>query len=226
MLLKALEEVALAPNAMMAAEMVVIRLTHVSDLPDPETLIRRLQSTQAPAAVGSAPAGSGPVHAPVMRAQVTQGGQVLALNTAPVLATFDAVVALIRDKRDEVLRYEVETHLRLVRYSPGRIEFEPGPRAAPDLAARLGQRLQGWTGNRWAVSVVSGGGAATIAEVQDRGRRAAEAEALQVPLVQAVLAAFPGAKITEIRSAAALTATAAVEALPEVEDEWDPFEDD
>jgi DNA polymerase-3 subunit gamma/tau len=36
MLLKALEEVAIAPNAMMAAEMAVIRLTHVADLPPPE----------------------------------------------------------------------------------------------------------------------------------------------------------------------------------------------
>ncbi|KGB80386.1 DNA polymerase III subunits gamma and tau, partial [Rhodovulum sp. NI22] len=40
MLLKALEEVAQAPNAMMAAEMAVIRLTHVSTLPAPEDLLR------------------------------------------------------------------------------------------------------------------------------------------------------------------------------------------
>ena len=230
MLLKALEEVALAPNAMMAAEMVVIRLTHVSDLPDPETLIKRLQAgqpTPAMAAQASTAAPQAPAHhSPVPRAQVTQTGQVLALQTAPVLATFEAVVALIREKRDMTLLVEVETNLRLVRYSPGRIEFEPGPRAARDLAARLGQRLQGWTNSRWAVSVVSGGGAATIAEVQDQGRRDAEAAALQSPLVQAVLAAFPGARISDIRSPEALTITAAAEALPEVEDEWDPFEDD
>jgi len=230
MLLKALEEVALAPNAMMAAEMVVIRLTHVSDLPDPETLIKRLQAgqpTPAMAAQASTAAPQAPAHhSPVPRAQVTQTGQVLALQTAPVLATFDAVVALIREKRDMTLLVEVETNLRLVRYSPGRIEFEPGPRAARDLAARMGQRLQGWTNSRWAVSVVSGGGAATLAEVQDQGHRAAEAAALQSPLVQAVLAAFPGARITDIRSPEALTLTAAAEALPEVEDEWDPFEDD
>ena len=35
MLLKALEEVATAPNAMMAAEMAIIRLTHVAELPTP-----------------------------------------------------------------------------------------------------------------------------------------------------------------------------------------------
>ncbi len=56
MLLKALEEVAAAPNAMMAAEMAVIRLTHVADLPSPEELIRKLQSTPPPSAP-SAPSG-------------------------------------------------------------------------------------------------------------------------------------------------------------------------
>ncbi|MCX7888672.1 MAG: DNA polymerase III subunit gamma/tau, partial [Rhodobacteraceae bacterium] len=52
MLLKALEEVAQAPNAMMAAEMAVIRLTHVADLPDPEQLLRRLSETPPAAASG------------------------------------------------------------------------------------------------------------------------------------------------------------------------------
>ncbi|MBT6526479.1 MAG: DNA polymerase III subunit gamma/tau, partial [Marinovum sp.] len=45
MLLKALDEVSQAPNAMMAAEMALIRLTHVADMPSPDELIRKLQST-------------------------------------------------------------------------------------------------------------------------------------------------------------------------------------
>ena len=69
------------------------------------------------------------------------------------------------------------------------------------------------------------GGAPTIAEERDRADREAKAEALQNPLVQAVLAAFPGAKVTEVRTPEALAAAAQAEALPEVEDEWDPFED-
>src|SRR6056297_458299 len=48
MLLKALDEVAEAPNAMMAAEMAIIRLTHVADLPTPEDLVKRLQDTPPP----------------------------------------------------------------------------------------------------------------------------------------------------------------------------------
>ncbi|WP_375259364.1 DNA polymerase III subunit gamma/tau, partial [Citreimonas sp.] len=48
MLLKAIEEVSRAPSAMMAAEMAVIRLTHVADLPSPEELIRKLGDTPPP----------------------------------------------------------------------------------------------------------------------------------------------------------------------------------
>ena len=124
MLLKALEEVAVAPNPMMAAEMAIIRLTHVADLPDPETLVRKLSDSPRPPSgggiPGGAPAGGGAVHsarlAPVqMPASPTRGPTMTA--TAPafaegqlqVYATFDQVVDLIRQKRDMLLLSEVET---------------------------------------------------------------------------------------------------------------------
>jgi len=237
MLLKALEEVTLAPNAMMAAEMAIIRLTHVADLPDPETLIRRLQSQPQPSAIATPATQRAPQTGPRMasapqvssQGSVTLQGAAIAVALAPDavghLATFDQVVALIREKRDMKLLVEVENSLRLVHYAPARIEFQPAADAAPDLAARLSQRLQSWTGTRWGVSVTGFGGAATIAETRDKDRLDAEADVTRLRLVQAVLAAFPGAKIAEIRTPSSLAANAAAEALPEVEDEWDPFED-
>jgi DNA polymerase-3 subunit gamma/tau len=142
--------------------------------------------------------------------------------------SFDAVVDLIRANRDVKLLVEVENHLRLARYSPGRIEFEPTPDAPRDLASRLAQRLQGWTGVRWGVSVVAEGGAPTIAEDRDAEFDAARAGAMADPLVQAVFAAFPGAKITAIRSlvdAAAEAPGPAPNAGEDGDDDWNPFED-
>ena len=138
---------------------------------------------------------------------------------------FDSVLDLIRANRDVKLLVEVEQGVRLVSYAPGRIEFQPSDRAAPDLAQRLGSRLQMWTGTRWGVSVVSDGGGATIAETREAESEALKAEAMQHPLTQAVLAAFPEAKITSIRTAEAAAAEAAQAALPEVDEEWDPFEE-
>ena len=238
MLLKSIEEVAIAPNAMMAAEMAVIRLTHIADLPDPEQLLRRL--ADGPGPVPTAPQGRGPAqsgttapHATPRAAtpsSQTGAGAATALALAPDLAlaryaTFPAVVELIRANRDVRLLVEVENNLRLVHYAPGRIEFEPTRDAPRDLAATLSQRLQSWTGTRWGVSVVSEGGGQTIAEVRDADHLAARAEAMHNPLVQAVFAAFPSAQIIAIRTPEDTRAEAAITALPEVEDEWDPFEE-
>ena len=127
------------------------------------------------------------------------------------------------------LLVDVENHLRLVRYSPGRIEFQPTADAPADLAQRLGARLQGWTGARWAVSVANADGAATIAEANALQYGAKEEKAFENSLVLAVLEAFPEARIAEIRSLTSPEDAAAADALPEVEDEvdpdWDPFED-
>ncbi|MGB3688410.1 MAG: DNA polymerase III subunit gamma/tau [Jannaschia helgolandensis] len=229
MLLKALEEVGNAPNAMMAAEMAVIRLTHVADLPSPDDLVRKLRDNPMPR--GNAPAprpapagGSGPV---------ARGGAAQAHAIAPdaeqALArfrTFPQVVELIRANRDVKLLVEIENYVRLTRYTPGRIEFEPAPGAASDLAARIAGRLQGWTGNRWVVSLVSEGGAPTISEVRDSDLRQAEATAMAHPMTQAILQAFPGAELVEIRTRDAMARDAAQDALAEVEDEWDPFDED
>ncbi len=241
MLLKALEEVSAAPNAMMAAEMAVIRLTHVADLPSPEELIKRLQDSPPPPVGGpgggvpvagnGAPAVTAPAstRAPAPRGVGGAPTAALAQDVQTALArypTFEHVVELIRANRDVKLLVEVENGVRLVSYQPGRIEFTPTEKAPTDLAARLGSALQRWTGNRWAVSIVSDGDAPTIAELRDAAELALKAKAEEHPLVQAVLTQFPKARITRIETPEDRAAKVETEALPEVEDEWDPFEED
>ncbi len=243
MLLKALDEVAASPNAMMAAEMAIIRLTHVADLPSPEELVRKLQNaTPPPAAPAPAPSGGGASGATSgaqsvaaaqtrMASNPTGAGQTTALaqDVDAALArfpSFEHVIELIRANRDVKLLVEVETTLRLAAYQPGRIEFTPTDKAPRDMAQRLGAKLQSWTGNRWAVTIVNGSDAETIAEVRDAKDNALQAKAQDHPLMQAVLAQFPKARITAIRTPEQIAAEAVEDALPEVEDEWDPFEED
>jgi len=250
LLLKALEEVSAAPNAMMAAEMAVIRLTHVADLPDPETLIRRVQQAQAAGEFARGPtvAGAQAVQAPqaMRRARAAtavraHGSAAQALAVAPELVEsfpdFASVVELIARMRDMTLLVLVERHVALVRYSPGRIEFQPRGNAPTDLAQRLAERLRGWTGGqRWAVTVTNEDGAPTIAQLREAEAQAARERAMALPIVQQVLAAFPGATLTGVTRLAPQTAEVAAEGaddphgqtagpVAEVE-EWDPFEDE
>ncbi|MEM6479442.1 MAG: DNA polymerase III subunit gamma/tau, partial [Pseudomonadota bacterium] len=261
MLLAALDEVARSPNAMMAAEMAVIRLTHVAELPSPEDLVRKLKDVPppAPAAAPSpaaAPAVQGPGGGPASSAgQVSsappaaqthllsappRGGMAGASGQTATAAApnqealqpglgrcarFEDVVALIRAQRDIKLLVDVESGIRLISYAPGRITFAPAPDAPKDLAQRLRKRLESYTGNPWAVIIEGQGGAPTIKEARDAEDEELRKKARQHPMVQAVFDAFPGAKIINIRTQKDIAAQAEAEALPEVEDEWDPFDE-
>ncbi|RDD70358.1 DNA polymerase III subunit gamma/tau, partial [Paracoccus versutus] len=173
---------------------------------------------------------------------VRQDGSAAALAVSPdALAgfpDFESVIELIRRMRDMKLLLDVEDHLRLVRYSPGRIEFQPTEQAPRDLAQRLAERLRGWTGGqRWAVTVTSDPGRPSISEQRAEREAEARARAMQNPTVQAIFAAFPGARITRIRPIpvpVAVEKPAGEDTSPheltegpvaEVE-EWDPFEDE
>jgi DNA polymerase III subunit gamma/tau len=185
----------------------------------------------APAAPSATLAETATTQQPMPRGGGGNGGAVAMQPQAAVsglerFETFEDVIALIRARRDVRLLVEVETHVRLARYTPGRIEFAPTGDAPADLAARLGRRLQDWTGARWGVSIVSEANAPTIAEERSARRTDMVGQAMQHPLMQAVLAAFP--RVTDADVTVHEPVQMEAETAPAEEDPdevWDPLDD-
>ena len=239
LLLKALEEISSAPNPMMAAEMAVIRITHVSDLPSPEELVKKLTGTHSESE-GVKKGNSGgsvsnttssnfkPTQQTETRPIKNEGNTALALDTETLdlqYPTFESVLEIIRKFRDMKLLIDVENSVRLSSYVPGRIEFTPTENAPKDLAQRLGQLLQNWTGFRWAITVVGNCSGETIQEQRNAKDATLKREAKLHPFVKTVFDNFPKASIIEIKSQAEIVAEAKETGLPEIEGEWDPFEE-
>ena len=239
LLLKALEEISSAPNPMMAAEMAVIRITHVSDLPSPEELVKKLTGTHSESE-GVKKGNSGgsvsnttssnfkPTQQTETRPIKNEGNTALALDTETLdlqYPTFESVLEIIRKFRDMKLLIDVENSVRLSSYVPGRIEFTPTENAPKDLAQRLGQLLQNWTGFRWAITVVGNCSGETIQEQRNAKDATLKREAKLHPFVKTVFDNFPKASIIEIKSQAEIIAEAEKTGLPEIEGEWDPFEE-
>ena len=239
LLLKALEEISSAPNPMMAAEMAVIRITHVSDLPSPEELVKKLTGTHSESE-GVKKGNSGgsvsnttssnfkPTQQTETRPIKNEGNTALALDTETLdlqYPTFESVLEIIRKFRDMKLLIDVENSVRLSSYVPGRIEFTPTENAPKDLAQRLGQLLQNWTGFRWAITVVGNCSGETIQEQRNAKDATLKREAKLHPFVKTVFDNFPKASIVEIKSQAEIVAEAEKTGLPEIEGEWDPFEE-
>ena len=123
-------------------------------------------------------------------------------QAAPALLSFEDVVRLTGDRGEPRLCAELINGVHLVAFETGRIEMRLHQTAQKDLANRLSKRLQEWTGRPWAIALSNTAGAPTLAEQQAAERANRLAEAKTDPAVQAVLAAFPGAEIREVRDLA------------------------
>jgi DNA polymerase-3 subunit gamma/tau len=238
-LMKGVDELRGSQRPLQAADMVLVRLAYAADMPTPGDVLKQLgQGAAASAPAASAPASAPPrgpvasVAAPAPRASAVAARPAVAAPApaAPgaAIASFEALVALAESKRDIRLKVALESEVRLVRFEPGRIEFELAPGGARDLASMLTQRLQQWTNERWMVSVVASGGAPTLKEkraaAEEERRSGLEAD----PVVASVLAHFPGAQIIAVRSREE-TAVAAPDAqeTPDVQyDDMSPPEED
>ena len=232
LLLKGLGEVQAAPVPQQALEMVIVRLSYAADLPTPGELIRQFQNANnGGGSAGGGPAPRGPGGGPVAVAgtsvravarpveaqaapQPVEAVAVAAEDRLPMPRDFKALVQLFADQREGALYGHLTGSAHLVRMEPGRLELRLKSVAPPTLPNRVGQLLTEWTGHRWVVIVSDAPGEPTLAEQEQAAIQRAFAEAEANPVVRAVLDAFPGAKIAEVRDLAAT-----VEAEPPVADD-------
>jgi DNA polymerase-3 subunit gamma/tau len=225
MLLKGITEVQAATRPAAAAEMVLVRIAYVADLPTPDEAIRMIEQnggaspvTTGNAAPRGAPAStvsampSAPTRMPSVPrtgAEASARPQTIAASpeslSAPALriTSFPQLVALAGEKRDLLIKAALEADMRLVRIEDGKLEIALEPHASRGLVTDLSRKLEQWSGRRWTVVVSNEAGQPTIRSQNLAEKSARERAAEADPRVQEVLARFPGAKVIEVRRLAA-----------------------
>jgi DNA polymerase III subunit gamma/tau len=225
MLLKGITEVQAATRPAAAAEMVLVRIAYVADMPTPDEAIRMIEqnggaspaitanaaprAAPAPAASSMQASPARAASAPRANAEPSARPQMAApspeAQSAPAalrIASFPELVALAGEKRDLMTKAALEADVRLVRIEDGRLEVALERSAARTLINDLSRKLEQWTGRRWTVIVSNEAGQPTLRSqnevVKNQRERAAESD----PRVQEVLARFPGAKVVEVRKLA------------------------
>ncbi len=114
---------------------------------------------------------------------------------------FEDIVEMLAEQREMILHGHILGNVRLVSFQRGRIALRLEEAAPPDLPQRLSRFLAEQTGERWLVSVSDAPGGATIAEQRNAASASRLARAAAHPLVKAVLATFPGARLDGVRTA-------------------------
>jgi DNA polymerase-3 subunit gamma/tau len=228
LLLKGIAEVGEAGRPLAAAEMVLVRMAYVADLPTPDEVIRSLdgngaapaarQSGNGGATVSPGAAGARAPHFEGARVEAPRGAPRAALAMQPagdpaprtieaapspppvVIGRFEELVTLAAAKRDLSVKSALERDVRLVRCEDGRLEIALEASAAKTLVNDLARKFSQWTGRRWMVVVSAEPGQPTVKAQADARQAELKTGVRADPLVQAVLTRFPGAEIVDVRT--------------------------
>jgi len=230
MLLKGITETQGATRPAAAAEMVLVRIAYVADMPTPDEAIKMIEQAggASPAIAASAATRSAPgstmtsaavssvqsqplartVVAPRAAAEASLRPQMAPASetqSQPALriTSFPQLVALAAEKRDLLTKAALEADVRLVRIEDGRLELALERHASKGLINDLSRKLEQWTGKRWTVIVSNEAGQPTLRAQTEAAKSQRERAAESDPRVREVMARFPGAKVVEVRKLAA-----------------------
>ena len=171
LLLKGHDEVARATDPHQTADMALLRVIHASQMPDPASLIKRIESgaIATPVAAAAPAAPSGP-------------------------ATYQALVALVEASGKRVLAHRLQEEASVARWAPPEIGLHL--RRPFDLR-ELAIAFREATGTDWVVTSEEAAAAPTLREQEVTAENVARDAVLADPIVAAALAAFPGSKLID-----------------------------
>jgi DNA polymerase III subunit gamma/tau len=171
LLLKGHDEVGRASDPGEAADMVLLRIIHASQLPDPAELVRKWESGAVQAASPAAPASSA------------------------MPRDYMAMIDLVEASGERLLGYQLRDEVALVSYAPPMLTIRPN---RPFDMKALATTLKAKTGVTWQIIVDETAAALPTLKEQEAATQAAEREAVFAePIVQAAIAAFPDTELID-----------------------------
>jgi DNA polymerase-3 subunit gamma/tau len=177
MLLKGLQDVAVAPDPREAAEMALLRLIHAADLPAPAALLSTLSGDGAAAASARAPA----TKSSAPRAEVPDD--------------FQSLIKRLEGAGKHHLAVQLHDQVGLVRYAPPELALKPTRPLGQDWPRDAAAALKAVTGASWTVLLSDEAGEPSLLDQEKIAEERVRSDVLADPNLRAVMDAFPDAEL-------------------------------
>jgi DNA polymerase-3 subunit gamma/tau len=157
--------------------MALLRLIHAADMPDPATIMARLNGDSAGTSTPSPAAARSPGP------------------SARLPADFPALVKAVERSGKHLLAQQLHDQVRLVRYAPPELVLKLARPLGADWPRELALALKDATGAGWQVSLSDEAGEPSLLEQEKMAEERVRADVLADPNVRAVMDAFPDAEL-------------------------------
>ncbi|MDF3046941.1 MAG: polymerase subunit gamma and tau [Candidatus Midichloriaceae bacterium] len=189
MLLKGFEEVRSSPNPMPALEMLLIRIMHLSNLPSPEDLIKKLKSKNDDSQAASQKQQENAASQP----ESSNQSHKMQLNS------IEDVEKLLFEHDEMVMCHHLRGDVKLVKIEAGRIALNLLEGAPKNFHILLKEALERITGDTWTVLSSTEDGDSTIAQKYKAAVDQQLEGVKEHQSVKQMLKAFTGLEIADIK---------------------------
>jgi len=204
-LLKGLEDLNLYPNLHMAFQMVLSRICHLKNMPDPQEILLHSNESYEDINYNSTKnkeytSNEGKTQIKNISQEIEKpkkdlNEQVMTSN----IKSFEDLVQLAENKKEIQIKYDLERNVRLVNFSEGKIDIAFNEKLSKDFIKNLTSKLLEWTGKRWIITLSKDTGSETIYEKKTQLKNKLFDEAKKSEVYKKMLEAFPDAELVEVR---------------------------
>ena len=201
-LIKGLEDLNLYPNLSIAFQMLLTRLCHLKNMPDPQEVINSIKDTK----INNLNIENKDNLITKSKTQIKNISQELErpkpnLDEKKITSKINNLEDLIKIaeiEKEIELKFDLERNVRLVKFSNGKIDIAFNEKLSKDFIKKLTLKLLEWTGHRWIITLSKDIGDQTIFERKDEVKKRLFEDAKKTEVYQMVKELFPDAELSNV----------------------------
>jgi len=201
-LIKGLEDLNLYPNLSIAFQMLLTRLCHLKNMPDPQEVINSIKGTK----INNLNKENEDNLITKSKTQIKNISQELErpkpnLDEKKITSKINNLEDLINIaeiEKEIELKFDLERNVRLVKFSNGKIDIAFNEKLSKDFIKKLTSKLLEWTGRRWIITLSKDLGDQTIFERKDLVKKRLFEDAKKTEVYQMVKEFFPDAELSNV----------------------------
>ncbi|MCI5053451.1 MAG: DNA polymerase III subunit gamma/tau [Pelagibacteraceae bacterium] len=205
-LIKGLEDLNLYPNLSIAFQMLLTRLCHLKNMPDPQSVYESKEESKINTEYNKTSNQKINLQSTTQIKNVSQEIEspkqnLNQNNLTSKINSFEELISLVEKNKEIELKFDLERNVRLVKFSEGKIDIEFNEKLSKNFIKNLTSRLLEWTGNRWIITLSKSKGDQTIYEKKNEVKKMLFEDAKKTEIYKKVMELFPNAELTNVKEA-------------------------
>jgi DNA polymerase-3 subunit gamma/tau len=211
--LKGIEELNFMPNPFLSFQMLLIRLAHLKNMPDPQSIMQnsdfdddeedkeKIENTSEiikPEGLISKTQIKNTIQEkkelPKIKPEILNE-----INTNNSIQSFQDLLDLTNKHKEIELKFDLERNVRLVKFEQGKIDISFNENLSKDFIKNISNKLNEWTGKRWIISLSKDEGETTVYEKKNHQKIELLEQMKQSEIYKKIMATFPDIELIDVK---------------------------